>query len=304
MHPAVPLKRDTFKYLFVFDITQSMNVKDTGGRGKGSSRLDFAKAAVGETLRELPCSSQAGLAVFTEHRTFLLFAPVEICQHLSELSTMLQAIDWRMAWAASSEIAKGLYSSLLAAKALGPDTRIVFLSDGHEAPPIHPDFRPKFRGQPGEIQGAIIGIGGMMPVPIPRFNRDGKTLGYWKAEEVLQVDTFSFGRGATLNNEPMAGIAHSDITSRIKTGTEHLSSLRELYLKQLADETRLAYHRLESPEGLTELLKAPRFAEQEVGDADVRWVFALISLLIILSAYLIAPLSRLFQESVPCGSND
>src|SRR5690606_19328918 len=148
-----------------------MNVADVEDAGVPQGRLTFAKRLVERALARMPCGSRAGLAVFTEHRTFLLFEPIEICNHHLVLSTMLERIDGDMAWAARSEVAKGLFAGIGAIAALrelhgdaGPTpTRLVFLTDGHEAPPVHPTLRPKFRGHPGEIGGLIAGIGGAVP---------------------------------------------------------------------------------------------------------------------------------------------
>jgi mxaL protein len=283
--PTAVLKREVYRFVFTFDVTQSMNVSDTGLGGAPVTRLEFAKVAVRRTLEQLPCGSEAGLAIFTEYRSFLLFSPVDVCKNYTVISTMLDKIDWRMAWAARSEVSKGLYSSLSLAHKLGKGTRVIFLSDGHEAPPLHPEFRPQFSGTPGEVRGAIIGIGGSDPMPIPRLNNKGKVVGNWGAREVLQVDTYSLGRTSTLEAEPMVGVDMSDVAGRIAAGTEHLSSLREAYLKQLARETRLDYLRPESPQQLRNWLTQSRFANHKPADTDLRWVTGILALLCLLLAY-------------------
>lgn len=283
--PTAELERDVYRFVFTFDVTQSMNVSDASLHGAPVTRLDFAKAAVRRTLELLPCGSQIGLAIFTEHRSFLLFSPVEVCDNYTAISTMLDKIDWRMAWAARSEVAKGLYSSLSLASSLGKETRVIFLSDGHEAPPVHPEYRPQYSGTPGEISGAIIGIGGSNPTPIPRLNYEGKVVGNWTAREVLQVDTYSLGRGANVEAEPMVGVDMSDVARRIAEGTEHLSSLREGYLQQLARETRFDYFRPETPQQLGNWLTQSTFAYHKATDTDLRWVPGILAMLSLLLAY-------------------
>ena len=44
-HPTLDLNRPTFRYVFVFDITQSMNVVDMPRDAPSVSRLDYAKEA-------------------------------------------------------------------------------------------------------------------------------------------------------------------------------------------------------------------------------------------------------------------
>jgi len=282
--PAATLKREVFRLVFTFDLTQSMNVGDVGVGGVARTRLDFAKAAVGLTLERLPCGSQVGLAIFTEHRSLLLVAPVEVCDNYAVLMAVIDAIDSRMAWAARSEVAKGLYSSLSLAAAAGEDTRLVFLTDGHEAPPVHPEFRPRFQGAPGEVGGAIIGVGGAQPVPIPRLDGEGKVVAYWRADEVLQVDTYSLGRGGNVPAEPMVGVDTSDLKQRIAAGTEHLSALHEVYLQQLARETGLAYFHPQTLQQLANRLTRPEFAEYRSAKTDMRWLPGLLAIFSVLLA--------------------
>lgn len=279
--PTASLPRDAFRYVFVLDITQSMNVQDVGPAESPVRRIQWAKEAVRLVLERIPCGSEAGLAIFTEYRALLLFAPVEICDHFGIIATMLGDIDWRLAWASRSEVAKGLYSSLLATRELGQDTHLVFLTDGHEAPPINPSIRPTFTGTPGEVRGAIIGIGGSTPMPIPRLNDTGGVAGYWAADEVLQIDPFSRGRSSTVPGEQMVGIEAAE-----PRATEHLSALREAYLERLARETQLQYHRLESPQGLADFLTQSQFAQPTVTVTDLRWIPGILAILATVLVYL------------------
>ncbi len=293
--PTALLPRNAFSYLFVLDITQSMNVQDAGDPKSPVRRIQWAQESLRRTLERLPCGSEAGLAIFTEYRALLLFAPVEVCEHFGTITTMLADMDWRLAWASRSEVAKGLYSSLLATRDLGEDVRLVFFTDGHEAPPLNPSIRPTFTGTPGEVNGAIIGVGGSTPRPIPRLNDKGDVIGYWAAHEVLQIDPFSRGRSSSVAGEQMTGIDTVALERRAATATEHLSTLREAYLKQLARETRLQYHRLESPQGLVEFLTQSQFARPTVAVTDLRWIPGTLAILAILLVY-VAPMRSLLTS--------
>jgi len=256
------------RYVFVLDITESMNVADVGPPAAPMTRLAFAKAALADALTGLSCGSEAGLAIFAERRALLLFAPVEVCTHYGVIVSMLERVDWRLAWRGGSEIAHGLDSSMQMAHALGPDTRLVFITDGHEAPPVHPELRMHLDADAGEASGLIVGIGGGHPVPIPALDEEGHLTGYWQADQVQQVDSYSLGRGGSENTEPMLGVDPGDLERRIAQGTEHLSSLHETYLKELAHEARLDYETLRSPQALRVLLLQRRYAHtKEVATA-------------------------------------
>jgi len=122
---------------------------------------------------------------------------------------------------------------------------------------------------------AVIGVGGTKPQPIPRFDLAGKKLGYWRAEDIAQVDAYSSGRFGT--GETLSGVDISDLEERLKNGREHLSSLRGPWLQQLADEAGLDYKRLENASQTARFL------------TDTRWIIAAVSLVLIMLAYSIRP---------------
>jgi mxaL protein len=64
--PKVPLERDTFDHVIVFDLTQSMNVEDYEIDRQPVSRLAFARESAKRALRELPCGSRVGWGAFAE----------------------------------------------------------------------------------------------------------------------------------------------------------------------------------------------------------------------------------------------
>ena len=284
--PMLPLPSDVFRHLVVFDITQSMNVADTIPGDDTRTRLEHAKAAVLDAAIALPCGSELGLGLFTGHRTFLLLAPVEICAGFPDLAATVRAVDWRMAWAARSEVAKGVHSGLRIARALGPETALVFLTDGHEAPPLHPDQRPGYGGEPGAVRGLLAGVGGPVALPIPKLDPQGKNLGYWGAGDVMQVDELSLGRGTSVS-EGYAGVDAGDVQTRIASGTEHLSALREAYLRGLANGLRLHYRRVESPGDLRAALLHPEFANERTSMTDLRPLLAGVAALLVAGSYLI-----------------
>ncbi|HEX7043494.1 MAG TPA: vWA domain-containing protein [Burkholderiales bacterium] len=277
--PTVPLERPVYRYLFVLDITQSMNTLDYGTEGRPLSRLAHAKAAIREALRRLPCGSRAGLGLFTEHRTMVLIAPVEVCGAYTELAATLERLDWRMSWAGASEVAKGLYSALRLAHALAPPPSIVFVTDGHEAPPVDPAQRVRFGGEPGAVTGYVIGAGGPAPMPIPKFDMSGKPLGYWRPEDVVQAPATSAPGSA-------AGGAASPEGASARPGAEHLSSVKESYLRALAQETGLRYRALATAEDFAAALLVPEWTRPAEVNVDLRPFAAWFALACLVLAYL------------------
>ena len=286
-HLGVPVERGLYEHVIVLDVTQSMNVTDMQLDGKPVSRLAAAKHALRQALLALPCGSKVGWGVFTEYRSFLLFTPVEVCANLSELRASLAQIDGRMAWTGNSEIAKGLYSGIGIARQLPGRPAIVFITDGQEAPPVNPRFRPPFNGKAGEVGGLIVGVGDLRPSPIPKTDPSGNPLGFWRADEVMQTDPRSQGRGASVDNEVMVDDAPATPTAPLPgatPGAEHLSSLREAYLRLLASETGLSFHRLTDAAALGEALKTPALARPVPARADLAQALALLAFGLLLGA--------------------
>ena len=212
-------------------------------------------------LQDLPCGSRVGLGAFTEYRTLLLLAPIEVCANYDGLLVTLKYVDGRMRWKNSSEIAKGVSWSVRAARDIGNGAQVVFLTDGQEAPPLRPNVRPVFEDvKPGTVRGWLIGVGGDTPRPIPKTDRNGEAAGYWRAEDVVQRIGEAVQSGA---------------------GREHLSSLREPYLKEIAKLVGFEYARLAQSSSLSEAMRDARFAHREKVPTDLYWIPAAIALLLL-----------------------
>lgn len=278
------LRLDT---LFVVDITGSMNVRDYLLDGKPASRLEYVKSALQRLIARMPCGSRAGLAIFSERRPFLLLAPMETCENLSPLTRTMSELDWRMAWEGDSYIAEGLYRSITLAAQQGAE--VVFMSDGQESPPLPYTGAPPFEGKPGAVRGVIVGVGGYELSPIPKFDEHGLQSGFLSESDVPQESHSGLPppgvesrRGYNPRNAPFgADVAH---------GNEHLSSVREEYLKSLAARTGLGYVHLEPGGRLFETISA-RAAPQYVRVAlDLGPWLALLGLLALGCAYIPWPL--------------
>ncbi|HMM77869.1 MAG TPA: VWA domain-containing protein [Gammaproteobacteria bacterium] len=257
VRPTLRMTTPAYRYVFVFDITESMNAEDVLLAGKSASRLDYAKRQALEALKDLPCGTEAGLALFAGHRAFLLITPIEICANYREISAVLANISWRMSWEPRSEVAKGLYKSIGLMKQLPAQTRLVFVSDGDEAPPIDPAVTPQFTGEPGEIRGLLVGVGGDVPAPIPKFDDEGVRIGEWSARDFEN-------RGSDLPpHMAQAGVLNA-----------HLSALQEPYLQTLAAQTGLGYLRLTDAGALARRLQGAELGIPSTRQVDVRGWFA------------------------------
>jgi len=323
--PQVSLPRKAYSYIVVFDITQSMNVEDYDLEGMPVSRLAFAKEAVRRSLRELPCGSRIGWGAFAEYRTILLLAPVEVCANYNDLLASLDRIDGRMRWANASEIRKGVYWAMRAAKetaghpgeshadagqrerpdpesgdpdaggpghsAMGqpplgqpplgqPD--VLFLTDGQEAPPEVGPGLPLFDDlKRGEVHGWLVGVGGYTPRRIPRTDDDGRRIGYWRSDEVIQLDDLVSQNNSATGSGTLNTPGASSGTARPVASHEELSELREPHLRTLAQEVGFEYTHLASLESIDAAMQDSRFARRRPAPTELGWMPTLAALLML-----------------------
>jgi len=287
LRPTLPVTENLVHALIVVDVTQSMGVPDSVWRGEPVSRLEQSRRAISELLEEVPCGSEIGIGIFNEYRTFVLLAPLEVCSNFRELQATVDSLSNRMSWAGASEIAKGINSGFQAVKSLPGKPAYVLMTDGHESPPISLSHRPRIDAKPGEFAGVLVGVGSLRPQPIPKFDPEGHRIGFWRADEVSQVDIYSQGRessvqGETYADDPAdAGKPKEVQKPSAKSGQEHLSSLHEAYLQMLSTELGLGYLKLSAPGELYHSLLDNHAAVPETVPGDGRWPLAIGALIIL-----------------------
>ncbi|MBS7544654.1 vWA domain-containing protein [Ancylobacter oerskovii] len=286
--PRLTLTRQARDLLVVIDVTGSMNVRDYLERGEPVSRLATAKRAARSLLADLPCRSRLGLGIFTERRSFLLFEPAEVCENFAAIDGSIDALDWRMAWDGDSYVARGVHSALAIAENLNAD--LVFLTDGQEAPPLAGGALPPFEGEPGKVAGLLVGVGATEPSPIPKYNEDGREIGFYAEQDVPQENREGpppqdapSRAGWNPRNAPWGG--------EPATGTEHLSAMREDGLWRLAAQTGLGFAALRDPAALSAAVEADTRAHLVEVRIDVSGIPAALALLALTTLFALGALA-------------
>ena len=276
-NPYINIKQARKSYLFIVDVTQSMNVPDMHLSGKPISRLEYSKYLLKNTVKNLPCGTQVGLGVFFKTTATLLYTPIETCANYHVLWHTIDHIDWRMASQGNSNIRIGLLSieSMLATN--GDDiAQVVFMTDGQEAAPLNIFTKVSMTKWQGKQPLLIVGIGNSKPSPIPKLNDKNQVIGYWsndaiKLNPASNVDEgHDGGRDNTIANEPYE---------------DYLSKLDEAYLKELSTEIGAKYIKAGSVEALiTGISQLPSHIQFSVKFA-LNWLFDTLALLLIVAGY-------------------
>ncbi|UJX46059.1 vWA domain-containing protein [Xanthobacter sp. YC-JY1] len=281
--PQLQRPTDAYRLLAVVDITGSMNVRDYSFEGRPASRLDTVKRTLSGLAARLPCGSRMGLGIFTERRTYLLFEPVEVCADFAPLEGAIGALNWRMAWEGDSYIYSGLYSAIDLAGPLDAD--LIFLTDGQEAPPLSASGAPAFSGEPGKVRGLVVGVGGVEPAPIPKFDRDGREIGFYAMTDVPQENRHGLPPTGSEQREgwhPRNAPWGADEAA----GQEHLSAVRTDHLKDLAEATGLTYAPLADAGTLAAEVEASARPHPVAGTMDTAPLPGALALLLLAGLYL------------------
>ncbi len=277
--PKFTMQSDVYHWLVMVDITRSMNATDYKENNRPVSRLEKVKAELVEVLNKMPCGSTLGLGVFAERAPAILFMPMEVCDNYPLIETTVNQLDWRMAWVADSNIARALNNTLSLMDL--PDlknAKLLFITDGHEAPPVNPDYEPDFNEYrtndepiPGAVRlanqqsaamnnpveftvnkdrryGLLVGVGGLTPTRIPKFNEDGHHEGFYTVDDVPHAARFGLPKDPS--KIPGYVPRNAEWGSEAPKGTEHLTFLKEEYLKSLSQKASMGYLSLNTAKNL------------------------------------------------------
>lgn len=251
------LPRPVYSFQVTFDVSQSMEVEDHLLNGVPVSRLEAAKGAAEELLKSLPCGSRMGWSVFTRRRVVSLTAPVEVCEHYAGLISSLSFIDSGMRWANASGVGKGLHQSIRAIDSMKDSTRIVFFTDGQEAPPLRSGDRGMPKTDRFSVTGLVVGVGGLNPVRIPKTkDAEGNITSYWQRHEVVQ--------------KPDAPASQSN---------EELSSRQDVHLSKLGRLAELIYLPMETIEQLPDAAMVKTLSSNKDVPVNLRWIPAALALI-------------------------
>lgn len=285
--PQLTVNGLSYAYLFVIDVSQSMNVADQPGPDdQPLTRLAAAKAAVLAGLRQLPCGSQAALALFADDETMMVFEPLEVCAHYPAMEKVVAGISWRMAWGGNSEVDAGLHSA--ARQAIERQLNLVFISDGDQAPRREVLRLDKLRSLRGKLKGVLIGVGGEQDRPVPRLDENEEVVGYWQVQDAVR-NGGNPNLAAMLQNLQPGEALPSEM---MQGAPEFQSAQRAQILQQQAEAIGLQYRPLRGMREFSRVLDQAQFGELRRVPRDLRPLLAMTALLMLLLAWLLPPRAK------------
>ena len=279
--PQRMLAGTTFAYLFVIDVSESMNVRDVDSYRPTHSRLDRAKAAVTAALAALPCGSRIAVGLFAGSDTLVLFEPLEVCRHYPAIEQVVNGIDWRMAWDGDSRVEAGVVNALHEAGNRGLD--LVFLSDGDEAPHVTVPHMGELLALQGKVKGWLVGTGSPQSSPVPHLDAENNIIGYWTAVDAVREGFYPNLSEVVKQSASPADLERSGALDEVR---EHKSALDEDYLKLIGASAGLGYVKADATGRVASAIADAATARHEPAQRDMRIVFGLAAALLVMVGWM------------------
>jgi mxaL protein len=277
VNPKIQLSINVNNYMFVIDITQSMNVKDMQIDKRPISRLNYALQLISISLKELSCGTKVSIALFANAEVVPLYVPIEVCENFGVIQDTLNHLEWRMAWRGSSHLRLGLIDAGRVSLTLPEPTKIIFLTDGDEAAPLNAITKVDLHPMQGSNSWLLVGIGSQEPSPVPKFNSKDEVIGYW-SQYATKIEP------SQIVNEDSVGKRDDSIAT--DPHEYYLSALREDYLKEVVSDINANYVRADSQVKLLAAINKLPSAGKSPTFVETGWIFALLSALFVIADYL------------------
>ena len=276
--PSVPIKRDVFSYIFVADITQSMNVVDATLDGKLVSRMQYQQYLLHRILSEQPCGTQVSIGIFAGVSVAALYTPIEVCENFAAIEDTIDHLDWRTGWSGNSRLREGTANLAKLIRSFPEPAQVVYMTDGEEAPKLHAFNTRDLAGFQGAKDWLYVGIGSDKGTAIPKMDENNQVIGYWSAE------SFAMQPGIAQISEANIGVRDDNVS--VSVSDRFISKLDEKNLQYIAEAVGANYVNGESWVKVSDAMKKQPAARREKAAFGLQWLLAGLSGLLFLAAYL------------------
>ena len=234
-NPVISLKKSITSYMFLVDVTQSMNAEDLLYNEKKISRIEYTKLLLKNIINSSDCGSFFSINIFAADNVASIIEPVEKCRNYDELIDTIDKLEWRMAWKGNSRITFGVKSAAKMQDSLNFPSKILFFTDGDEAPKVNAINRINLDNFNLGNEIIFIGIGGEKKVPVPRYNSRNMLVGYWG------MDIYDSLPGATGVRNSDSGKDEPDPSVASAEYDRYLSKLYGTYLLDISNQIKAKY---------------------------------------------------------------
>jgi mxaL protein len=234
-NPTLQFKKSITSYMLLVDVSQSMNAEDLVVNDKPITRIDYTKLLLKRIIDKSDCGSFFSINIFVADNVANIIEPVEKCNNYDELMDTINKLEWRMAWKGNSRITFGIKSAAKMQDSLNFPSKILFFTDGDEAPKVNAINRVNLDDFNLGEELIFVGVGGDKPVPVKRYNSRNMYVGYWGS------DIYDSLPGATGSRNSDSGKDEPDPSVASADYERYLSKLYEEYLIKLSEQIKSQY---------------------------------------------------------------
>ena len=234
-NPTLQFKKSITSYMLLVDVSQSMNAEDLVVEESPITRINYTKILLKKIIDKSDCGSFFSINIFVADNVANIIEPVEKCNNYDELMDTINKLEWRMAWKGNSRITFGIKSAAKMQDSLNFPSKILFFTDGDEAPKVNAINRVNLDDFNLGEELIFVGVGGDAPVPVKRYNSRNMYVGYWGS------DIYDSLPGATGSRNSDSGKDEPDPSVASADYERYLSKLYEEYLISLSEQIKSQY---------------------------------------------------------------
>ena len=289
-NPTVQLKKSITSYMLLVDVSQSMNAEDLLVKDSPVTRIEYTKLLLKNIIDRSSCGSFFSINIFVADNIANIIEPVEKCKNYDELMDTISKLEWRMAWKGNSRITFGIKSAAKMQDSLNFPSKILFFTDGDEAPKVNAINRVDLDDFNLGEELIFVGIGGNVPVPVKRYNSRNMYVGYWGS------DIYDSLPGATGSRNSDSGKDEPDPSVASADYERYLTKLYEEYLISLSEQIKSQYIKGELSDKFTKTILDNQPHQKIQSDLQVERPAVFIGLLLIVALHFRRKLTALFSS--------
>jgi mxaL protein len=271
INPSVPITKNIYNYIFIVDISQSMNTPDMSLDTQKISRVEYSKKTLQRLVERLPCKTKVSIGMFAGVSVASTYTPIEVCDNFSSINNTIDHLDWRSTWSGNSRLRESMVTLARLIRSFPESAQVVFFTDGEEAPRLH-TFNTRDLSQfQGGQDWLFVGIGSDEGTAIPKFDSNNQLIGYWSN------DSFALQPGIAQISESNLGTRDNKVASGVSD--RYLSKLDEDYLKLLAQEIKGNYIKGDSVETILDAMEKQKAAWRDQSAYELRYFLSLLALI-------------------------
>ena len=225
-------------------------------------------------MDQLPCKTNVSIGMFAGVSVAATYTPINICDNYSAINSTIQHLDWRSVWSGNSRIREGLSNLARLIRSFPQSARVVFLTDGEEAPRLH-TFNTRDLSQfQGETDWLVVGIGSEEGSAIPKYDSENQLIGFWS------IDSFALQPGIAQISESNIGARNDSIA--FSESDRYISKLNEKYLIEITSMIKGQYTKGDSVNSVVSKMNMIPPSWRDNSELPLRNLFVTLSLVFFL----------------------